>query len=131
MCPPHTQRFNSAFNESQVDAWLNTSLCCTVSFRQHRMNNSITCHECYLTEGPRIGDLYDCVSRHYIHIGHGERFEICSVCNVVISRNRPTNNCLVCRFAVDNFKEYLRHSQDRPFNSAEPTIIAISQDRSW
>lgn len=131
MCPPHVQRTNNASNEGRVDAWINTALCCTVSFRQHRVNNSVVCHECYLNENSRIGDLYDYVSRHYIHIGYGERFEICRVCNVILPLNRSTNNCLVCRVAVDNFREYLRRSRDRPFDSAEPTIIAITQDRSW
>lgn len=131
MCPPRTQRVNNAFNENHLDAWIDTALCCTVSFRQHRINNSVVCHECYLTEGSRFGDLYDYVSRHYIHIGQGELFETCCVCDVILPRNRPTNNCLVCRVAVENFKEYLRRSRDRPFDSAEPTIIAISQDRSW
>lgn len=131
MCPPHNQRFSNTFNESHFDAWINTALCCTVSFHQHRVNNSIVCHDCYPTESSRVGNLYDHVSRHYIHIGHGELFETCRVCDCILPRNRLTNGCLVCRVALNDFKEYLRRSRDRPFDSAEPTIIAISEDRSW
>lgn len=130
MCPPPSRRANHVFNEGHIDAWLNTALCCSVSFRVHRTNNDIVCHLCYLTEARRIGELYDSISRHYIHIGYGERFETCSICNVILSQNRPVSNCLVCRFAVDNFKEYLRSSQDRPFDNDEPTIISIAQNRT-
>lgn len=130
MCPPPVRRANHIFNEGHIDAWLNTALCCTASFRVHQINNDIVCHECYLTESPRVGESYDSVSRHYIHIGYAERFEACSLCNVILPLNRPVSNCLVCRFAVDNFKEYLRRSQDRPFDSPEPTIISISQYRT-
>lgn len=130
MCPPPTRRADNIFSENHIDAWLNTALCCSASFRVHRINNDIVCHECYITEVPEIEGPHDSISRHYIHIGYNERFEACSLCNAILSRNRPVSNCLVCRFAVDNFKEYLRRSQDRPFDSDEPTIISISQIRN-
>lgn len=130
MCPSHVQQFNRIITESHVDAWINTALCCIASFRQDRPNNHIICRDCCSNEIPSVRDLYENVSRHYLHIGHGELFETCRGCNCVIPRSRLANDCLVCRVALNDFREYLHHSRDRPFDSVEPTIIVISEDRS-
>lgn len=131
MRPPCNETTASTFPEGRVDEWINTSLCCTASFRRHRVNRNIVCHDCYSgTHLPPRG-IYENVTRHYLHIGNGERFEICHMCDATIPRVRVSNNCIVCRAVATDFVRYLHHSHDRPFDSLEPTIIAITEDRSW
>lgn len=130
MCPLPSQRIDRITVESQVSEWLNTALCCIALFRQHRISKRIVCDECFGDEDPISQNLYEDVSRHYVHIGSGELFEVCQECDISIPRTRISNQCLVCRIALSDFEEYLRYSRDRPFDQDEPTVIAIAETHS-
>lgn len=106
MCPLYNQRANNVITESRVNEWLNTALCCIALFHQHRISKRIICDECFSDENPIFRGLYEDVSRHYLHIGHGKLFEVCQECDVGIPRNRASNECLVCRIALNDFEEY-------------------------
>lgn len=130
MCPLPNRRINRITVESRVSDWLSTALCCIGSFRQHRISKRVLCDECFADEDAISQALYVDVSRHYLHIGPGELFEVCQECDVSIPRSRLSNECLVCRIALSDFEEYLRYSRDRPFDENEPTIIAIAETHS-
>lgn len=130
MCPLPNRGINRITTERRVSEWLSTALCCISLFRQHRISKRIVCDECFGDENPTSQALYVDVSRHYLHIGPGELFETCQECDATIPRSRISNTCLVCRIALSDFEEYLCHSRDRPFDDAEPTIIAIAETHS-
>lgn len=129
MCPPRYHEICNVSARPRVNEWLDTSLCCIVSFYQHRVNNRVLCDECYNDNDFPSNHLYENVSRHYVHIGHGELFETCYQCDVILPRNRAARDCITCRTALNDFIEYLQYSNDRPYDCDEPTVLMISTIR--
>lgn len=130
MCPLRCREISNVTADTRVNEWLSTSLCCVALFYQHRENSQIICDECYADSDPLSQNYYVSVSRHYVHIGHGELFETCQACDAVLPRNRISNDCLTCRIALTDFIEYLQFSRDRPYDCDEPTILMIAVTRN-
>jgi len=106
--------------EVPYSAWLTTALCATAIFYSCVNNGRKICHVCYddiLDSQERRS--YELTVHHYFHIGHEERFEICSACHAAIPLTRSHLECHTCRVLRDDFAEYLRESRDDPYNSLQ------------
>jgi len=129
MCPP-ARNFRCPYCRTGVpySAWLDTTLCVTAVFYLHTNNQIEICDLCY----EHIRDSqerrsYELIARHYFHIGYEEHFEICSLCNVIIPLSRPYFECYTFRLLRDDFADYLQRTGDDPYDSADSTVITISQ----
>lgn len=129
MCPP-VYTLTRQEQSDYLNNWLSTALCCHVTFYERRIDGRVYCGICFNRSDTFTQRSCQLIIRHYVHIGHGELLETCRECSLVLPHTRSADHCVVCRMCLSNFTEYLHYSGDRPFDSDEPTIIAVSENRT-
>lgn len=130
MCPPNRgQRRSNIPAAVPIYAWLDTAYCCMPRYYHNVTENITICRRCYEGYLPQARSAYLSVSRHYIHIGGANPTALCENCNCEFMRSRPVNSCGLCQTTINDFAQYLFLSGDDPYNSTEPTIVAISEER--
>lgn len=129
MCPPRYNLIPPSQPELPYSRWLDTAICCKSNLFSHRETKHYLCIECYADKTPSERYEYDFVSRHYINLGSLNCLEECDYCSVVIPRIGTTVACAVCPLVLRDFIEYLQTSQEAPYASHQPTILAIEQIR--
>ena len=112
-------------SQRPYDDWSEIVLCAVSLFCRNRINNTILCDE-YNT-GHSKSTLFNCVYRHYLHIGTQVRLEECSECCIILPLTRAYADCNTCIRIREGFLEYLRETGDKPYNNPEPIVVAITQ----
>ncbi|KYN19741.1 hypothetical protein ALC57_07923 [Trachymyrmex cornetzi] len=133
MCPPYSyfnRESNNRHNQTlPYQQWLDSVSGCRATFYRHRINNLDICSECFRARSRYDQVHYDIVIRHYLIYGGIGYLTECALCEVVTVDFHPLATCVVCLRAHNDFVEYLRLSNDRPYHSSESTIVCITQAR--
>lgn len=111
--------------------WVSLAHCSIARFYRHRQTRAILCQDCYVDESHLTRGAYERVLRHYIYIGSSDNIIECTLCyaSLIVSRPISTGSCAICPVVLDNFLDYILEEGDEPYNSEEPTIIAIEEVR--
>lgn len=127
MCIPHNNRYRVIrVQEPPYQAWLNSAVCVTKTFyRRHGFTFNV-CSECIRKIYPRDWENCRTVNRHFLYI-HSEPFvSKCTDCFEADTNIRqPVSSCFPCTQYIASFAEYLRTTDDEPYNSPEATVIAL------
>jgi len=127
MCPPYRLEPRTPSPEIPFQNWIDTAICCRTLCYSHRVEEYIICNECFAARPVDCRGQYDSLERHFVHFGIPEELDECSFCDILITRRQVPDACSTCRYVVQDFIAYLRESGDTPYESDDPTIIAVDE----